>query len=121
MSTDTAPSRLPEATKKPCNECPWRRNAEPGFLGPHGVEEWLLFAHSGGPIGCHKTIREDDDWSQPGLRQCAGAAIFRANDSIAPNRPDVAIGPSDVEHVFSDCAEFAQHHSDPRWHSNAVS
>lgn len=111
---------LPKATKKPCNECPWRRDAEPGFLGPHDVDEWLFFAHSGGPIGCHKTIREDEDWSQPGLRQCAGAAIFRGNDGITPNRPDVAIGPTDCEHVFADCAEFAKHHHNPRWHSDAA-
>ena len=39
----------------------WRRDAEPGLLGPHDVAEWLVFAHSGGPIGCHQTIRQDDD------------------------------------------------------------
>lgn len=63
---------------------PWRRNAEPGFIGPHTAFEWTEFVHSGGPIGCHKTIQTEEDWSQRGLRQCAGAAVFRSNDGIAP-------------------------------------
>lgn len=110
MTTDVPQHRLPEATKKPCNECPWRRNAEPGFLGPHSVEEWAFFAHSGGPIACHKTIQVDEDWSQPGLRQCAGAAVFRTNDGIAPNRVGVSMNPADPDAVFANCGEFAEHH-----------
>lgn len=110
MASAPQPGPLPEATKHPCNECPWRRDSEPGFLGPHTADEWVTFAHSGGPIGCHKTIRVDEDWSQPGLRQCAGAARFRANDGITPNREGVAIGPKDIRHVFSGCAGFVAHH-----------
>jgi hypothetical protein len=108
--TASPPRRLPVATEKPCNECPWRRNAEPGFLGPHTAQEWIFFAHSGGPIGCHKTIQVDGDWGQRGLRQCAGAAIFRANDQVLPARPDVATAAPNTAAVFSDCAEFLAHH-----------
>lgn len=100
---------LPDATKKPCNECPWRRNAEPGYLGPHTSEQWATWAHGGGPIACHKTIKTEDDWSQPGVRQCAGQAIFRANADKLP-QPGVAQDPPDREQVFACSAEFLEHH-----------
>ena len=108
-STETAQGRLPDTTKKPCNECPWRRNATPGYLGPETSEQWATWAHSGGPINCHKTVKIDDDWTQPGLRQCAGVATFRANAGKDP-QPGVAIGPPDTERVFATSAEFLDHH-----------
>ncbi|GAA2097626.1 hypothetical protein GCM10009726_06250 [Nocardioides furvisabuli] len=92
---------LLEAAKKPCNECPWRRNAEPGFLGPHPANEWAAMAHSGGLITCHKTIKVDKDPSQPSLRQCAGAATFRSNAAIqGQGGLENAIGPDDPENVL---------------------
>jgi hypothetical protein len=70
-------------------------------------------AHSGGPIACHKTIRVDEDWEQPNLRQCAGAATFRANAAISGRSSDVAIGPVDPEHVFTRSSDFLEHHGAP--------
>ena len=106
-------SDLPEPTKKPCNECPWRRAAGPGFLGPHPADEWAAMAHSGGPIACHKTIKVEEDWSQPNLRQCAGAATFRANAAIPARSSEVATGPADTQHVFVRSEEFIEHHGAP--------
>jgi hypothetical protein len=39
----------PPAVPEPCNDCPWRRNATPGWLGPHTAEEWIKQAHSDTP------------------------------------------------------------------------
>lgn len=98
----------PPAVKSPCNECPWRRNARPGFLGPHTAEEWARLAHTDTPIACHKTIKRNLDWV--GALQCAGAAIFRRNVGKSPRDPAVAVGPLDTERVFRNDDEFVDHH-----------
>lgn len=109
--------RLPEATPRPCSDCPWRVNAVPGWLGPYDADEWLALAHSDEPIACHQTINEDEcnedgeaDWEQRGLRQCRGAAIYRKNICKSPRDPQVAIGPVDREAVFSNPMQFKEFH-----------
>lgn len=100
---------LPPATSSPCNDCPWRRNAIAGWLGPHTASEWLDIAHGESAIACHQTIDHNgQDWSE--LKQCRGAAIFRANVAKLPRNPKVAVGPEDHEHVFSSSKEFLEHH-----------
>lgn len=91
----------------PCNECPWRRDAEPGYLGPHSPEEWLTLAHFDTPIACHKTIKTPLRWE--GASQCAGAAAFRANVAKSPRDPRVARGPARAD-VFASNQEFLDHH-----------
>lgn len=106
---------LPDATKSPCNECPWRRKAAPGYLGPMDPDEWLEAAHSDVAIACHKSIKEAQagvgDWDHPVIRQCRGAAIFRANVCKSPRDPEVVTGPVDRESVFSNNREFKEHHA----------
>lgn len=74
---------LPPAVPRPCNDCPWRRNAAPGWLGPYSAEEWIRLAHTETPIACHQTIKPGfkadmhGGWDDPGLRQCMGVAIYR--------------------------------------------
>lgn len=104
------PTTLPEATKVPCNECPWRRNSWAGHLGPFAPAVWLALVHGEDAIACHKTIEEEDDWTTPGIRQCAGAARYRANVFKSPRDPAVAVGPRDPE-VFARPAEFTAHHT----------
>lgn len=112
----TPPEKYPEPTPTPCNECPWRREAAPGHLGPYTPLDWIKIAHSDRPIACHKTIVVIDplegtgDWEHPKLRQCRGAAIFRANVRKNPKRPDIETGPIDEESCFADNVEFMEHH-----------
>lgn len=106
---------LPEALPKPCNECPWRREAAAGWLGPHTAQEWCDIAHGEGPVACHKTIKVVNDegvgeWSDPAIKQCAGLAIFRANICKSPRNPDIVVYPADREAVFSWDNEFIDHH-----------
>ena len=102
---------LPEACVNPCNDCPWRRKALPGWLGPFYAEQWVALAHSEEPIACHQTIEVEDDWTQPGLRQCAGAATYRSNVAKRPRNPQVALRPVDRDRVFSGPSEFTEHHN----------
>lgn len=109
---------LPPGCPKPCNDCPWRRKAAPGWLGPMPGEDWISLAMSDEPIACHETIKETDDdgngdWSDPRMRQCTGAAIFRRNNGKLPrNSEDAAASVSaDRETVFATRHEFLDHHA----------
>lgn len=103
---------LPPPVAKPCNDCPWRRASAAGWLGPMSPEEWLLTAHSDHPIACHLTIKGDEAWGGPSVRQCAGAAIYRQNVAKSPRIADDAAHAfePDVESVFASDREFRDHH-----------
>lgn len=110
--------QLPKATPKPCADCPWRRVAAPGWLGPMSPDEWIALAHSDHPIACHKTILDTDEtgtgaWDHPGVRQCFGAAQFRVNVFKSPRNPtdaEHAIDDRDTATVFGTDAEFLDYH-----------
>lgn len=109
---------LPEVTKKPYNDCPWRRRSLAGWLGPFDAEEWVLLAASEEPIACHQTIEIEGEWDTPNIRQCAGAARYRANTFKSPRDKKVAVGPRDRE-VFGRGTEFIAHHTKERDHADA--
>lgn len=100
--------KLPPPTSSPCNACPWRREAAPGWLGPYDAQQWVSLAGSDQPIACHKTILRDGDWD--GAKQCAGAAAYRANSFKSPRDPEVACGPK-RDDVFKTSTEFMEHHT----------
>lgn len=102
------PERLPPATAQPCKECPWRRGAAPGWLGPMKAEDWIDLAQSDMPVMCHRTIKESENYE--GTFQCRGAAIFRANICKSPRREDAALGPVDNDLVFATTREFLDYH-----------
>lgn len=104
---------LPEATAVPCSECPWRRISAPGWLGPNSPKEWITLAHSDQAIACHLTIAEDESWTAEGVRQCRGAAQYRANVGKLPRDGEVAVGPTDKESTFASPGEFLAHHEPP--------
>lgn len=115
MAEDWREIEYPPAVPQVCNDCPWRRVAKAGWLGPHSAEEWLVMVHGETPIACHQTIVANEegqgDWGHEGIRQCRGAAIFRENTAKTPRNPTVARGPADDEAVFTTNAEFLAHHT----------
>lgn len=98
---------LPKVTTRPCNDCPWRRTAPAGWLGPMDAEDWIRLALSDEPIACHQTLVEDRSWE--GASQCAGAADFRSNICKSPRDPNVAQGSPNPE-VFARPNEFIEYH-----------
>lgn len=84
----------------PCSDCPWARDALPGWLGANTPEEWLQFAHRDVVIPCHVLNGA----------QCAGAAIYRANVLKIPVEPNLQL-PKDKGKVFATPNEFLQHHT----------
>jgi hypothetical protein len=124
----TTALKLPPAVPKPCNDCPWRKNATPAWLGPFSAQAWLEIAHSDTPIACHETIPTgqpslgeanvqdpQDVWGGSSIRQCKGAALFRVNVCKSPrNRSDAE---HDTPHddpllatVFANNAAFLAYH-----------
>jgi len=102
---------LPEATVRPCNECPWRVDSAPGWLGPYDEDEWVMLAHSDEPIACHITIEEEGEWETGNIRQCAGAGQYRRNIAKRPRNPEVYVADDrDDVNVFATPMAFTQHH-----------
>jgi hypothetical protein len=107
--TEAVKREYPPACKVPCNDCPWRRNATPGWLGPYEADEWIRAAHGEGAVACHQTIPAGDGWG-PKTVQCRGMAIFRANVFKQPRNPTIETGPPDTDRVFATDEEFRAHH-----------
>jgi len=82
---------------KPCEDCPWRKNSLPGWLGDYDADTWLQIAHGDGIIPCHVYTQ-----------QCAGAAIYRSNVCKSVRNPKALELPGNSE-VFT-FNEFKQHH-----------
>lgn len=100
ISTDEAkPTKRQH--KKPCSDCPFRRDALAGWLGGQTPEHFMRLAMSDSPEPCHATIGP----------QCAGIAIFRANICKVPRDPEVLQLPRDKEAVFAWPNEFIEHHT----------
>lgn len=105
---DLVTREYPPAVKVPCNDCPWRRNATAGWLGPYSAERWLSAVQGEDAIACHQTL-DGDGWREH-TRQCRGAAIFRANVCKSPRNPTIEKGPADHDAVFSTNGEFWELH-----------
>ncbi|WP_187967900.1 hypothetical protein [Aquibium microcysteis] len=104
---------------EPCKECPFRRNSMPGWLGPWEPTD-LLAAIKVAPFPCHRTIKADMSFDDPGaakLELCAGAALF-LNYKMEVSRCKVtadhqftlATSLTKDERVFADDTSLLDHH-----------
>lgn len=117
--------KLKTCGPKPCNDCPWRRNSIPGWLGDAGPERFLLAIYAESPLPCHQTV----DYSDPAWlkkwtaqtrgkpmaqaasgRLCTGALTFYANLHKRPRNPDLQIEVARSTSVFATPDEFLAHH-----------
>lgn len=86
--------------KTPCADCPWARKSLAGWIGAPSVMDWLIAVHSDAVIECHTTDK-----------QCAGAAIFRANVVKSCRTEEPLRLPEDRVLVFGSDREFQDHHN----------
>lgn len=116
--------------KQPCNDCPWRRKAQRGWLG-NGDPTYFVSAALADEFGgehvegsyaepCHQTVDyQAPDWQEhPEEHEvCVGAAIFYRNVDPwkLPREPRrskvIASVKPDHETVFSTAEEFIEHHT----------
>lgn len=90
-----------EQIKKPCTDCPFRRDSIAGWLGGDSPEAWIESVHGETRIVCH--VYSDV--------QCAGAAIYRANVCKLVHDPTALQLEPDRETVFARSTEFLEHHT----------
>ena len=106
--------------KKPCNDCPFRRNAAQGWLGAAEpawfVESALADYTYYGFAPCHQTVNyEDPEWDMKldQAESCVGALQFAANCGKSPRDPDRAEAVAKAgknPDVFSNPNDFIEHH-----------
>lgn len=106
--------------KQPCNQCPFRKNSLPGYLGEGTYNpELFLSTMEHSPIPCHITM----DWENPDFElteemiydsPCVGSLQFMKNSCKIPR----SIGYRKLaepfqknDEVFNWKKEFIEHHS----------
>lgn len=101
----------------PCAECPFSRTIKPGALGCSAPAVYIGQVFAGMWIPCHATIDYVDlEWKTKCVREareCAGAAIFRANCAVPVAdvlKKSLTVLPANGEKVFAAPAEFVAHH-----------
>lgn len=97
----------------PCNECPFRKDIQPGYLGGSPAETYVGQLQGPFNIPCHMSIDySDPQWREKSfdVAQCRGAASLRASmkiDGIMPIGID-RIEPSEL--AFDSIEAFYAHH-----------
>jgi hypothetical protein len=106
--------------KKPCKECPWRKNSAKGWLGNSTPEQFVQQLHQGAKLPCHLGVDYEDPAWQDKLEDapyCAGA--LAAMDKICKlphDREHVAAmnevcAEVDPDEILSAFGEFQEHHN----------
>lgn len=99
---------------RPCAVCPFRRASLAGYLGADDPEHFVALAMTDAEMPCHDTVDyERKDWkrrAQRTARQCAGRAIFLANQCKLPRTRVIKMLPPDNACVFTFAHEFLKHH-----------
>lgn len=99
--------------RKPCKECPFRRESLPGYLGRDNANNFLATTLRDTRMPCHLTVDyEAEDWREQvaDAPECAGAATFFANTCKLSKRKDALHMKPDKALVFSRAQEFLEHH-----------
>lgn len=96
--------------KKPCKDCPFRKDSIPGYLGGYEIESYAEPVEYGIPTSCHLT---DRGIHHPKTAFCAGslstlAAEGKAEPGSLYEKPIAEVGPR--EDTFSSPEEFRKYH-----------
>jgi len=73
--------------KTPCEQCPFRKNSLPGWLGPYeNAQELLNVINAEIHFMCHMTLGQDDDdeVDESKMKYCKGALLFMINNGKLP-------------------------------------
>lgn len=113
-----------DGLKQPCNDCPFRRNATPGWLGaaePQWFVDAALSDYAEYQCGvkfapCHQTVNyEDRNWQAKltEAHMCIGALQFAANNGKLPRDPERSKAVNEAgtnPNVFAHPSEFIEYH-----------
>lgn len=96
-------------TKRPCGQCPFRKDSAKGYLGGFTVEQTLEVAKSEQEFQCHKT-RETDN-----TKECVGRLLFATKTCKSFKDPELealrlhAKETNSTENILG--FDFKQHHN----------
>ena len=84
--------------KKPCEGCPFRKNAAKGWLGSYTAEEIIEHALREIPFFCHIDVErqhgyEESDWEEWAFengQMCAGYLVMMRKMAKLPRDPEFA-------------------------------
>lgn len=102
--------------KKPCKECPFRKEGPHGHVGGATPEHYALGVLGDKDMPCHLTIDyTDPDWRAKWQSQekglfCAGALIQASNICKVSSNPKRPVLEADKEAVFDDLPQFINAH-----------
>lgn len=109
---------MQDSRKNICQDCPFRRNASPGWLGASTAQQFLERVERQVPMECHTDFDYTrEDWQNhlfdADTVLCVGAAHYLANTASRPRDREwgaavVRRGPS--ERVFANREEFLAYH-----------
>lgn len=109
--------------KKPCNNCPFRKNSQQGWLGEERADEVANYAFQDSTFACHKTtgVEKGKEIPTDEHSQCAGAMIlldkeqgiysnmlFRLANRLFNFNPNQLEG---YDLVFDNRQEMIEHHA----------
>lgn len=98
--------------KNPCDQCPFRQNSFPGWLGPSTSQETYHYVMNEGDFSCHKT-RNKPPQNQS---RCRGSLLFLKQACKSPkyNKPlDEALRQIPFQLQFPNILQvhkFLEHH-----------
>ena len=102
--------------KKPCRECPFRKRAPAGWLGPWTPEDLIGQVMSEAGFACHMTVKEDG--VSTGTLQCAGALICANKSAKGYRNPELAMDQNALRGHFDNevmgAHEFLEHHNNAK-------
>jgi hypothetical protein len=108
-----------KAKRAACKECPFRREAPPGWLGSNTPENFVANALTDASLACHTSMDQNlkgRAWKKAEAEapRCFGALTLMRNEVKIPRDPAaakvVAKIPRDPVKFFSNRAEFIAHH-----------
>ncbi len=111
--------------RKPCNDCPFRKNSLKGWLGGVSVQETIQIAHSEYDFQCHKTRVSEEDYeheedyleAEEKIQHCVGRLLYAAKNFKMFRRKDLQELTDELEKENSmdnilNFKEFKEHHGE---------
>lgn len=98
--------------KKPCIECPFKKNSLPGYLGNMSYQpiEYLQHLNAIEPVECHLTVDYNSD-DHSNSKPCLGALQFMNNSGkLTRYYGSQQREAGKNKDVFSTTVEFIEHH-----------
>lgn len=103
-----------------CGECPFRKKAPAGWLGPHSIEDIEMVVHSEEPFICHESIEEmmgrgyEGEQIEEHGQHCVGMLRYRNSMCKLSRDPQTAQAQTELRTVPDQALipprKFREHH-----------